>query len=80
MRKVGGAIAFLVVLALVIGGLAWWAARPDEPDAFYDPPAPLQAGAPGEVLRRRALQLNQCHVRPVQVDRSNLGWLRTQIT
>ena len=54
MRKVGGAIALLVVLALVIGGLAWWAARPDEPDAFYDRPTDVPSTS-GVVVRAEPL-------------------------
>ncbi|MEZ5181356.1 MAG: alpha/beta fold hydrolase [Acidimicrobiales bacterium] len=36
MRKVVGVVAFVVVGALVLGGLAWWAARPSVPGEFYE--------------------------------------------
>ncbi len=50
MRKVVGVLAFLVVVGLLLAGLAWWAARPVTPDAFYEPPTD-RPSASGVVVR-----------------------------
>lgn len=50
MRKLVGVLAGLVVLGLVVAGLAWWAAKPATPDAFYEPPTD-RPSASGVVVR-----------------------------
>jgi acetyl esterase/lipase len=46
----------LVVVGGLLYGLFWRAATPTRPTAFYTPPDPLPAGAPGTILRQEPLQ------------------------
>lgn len=54
MRRLGRwgvrLVVGLVVVVVLAGGLAWWFARPDDPDAFYDRPTDVPS-ASGVVVR-----------------------------
>lgn len=54
MRKFFSCAAVAVALAAALTGVTPAAAEPDP--AFYEPPSPLPAGAPGDVVRARAIE------------------------
>lgn len=48
--RLARALAWLLLVLVLLAGIGWCAARPDSPDAFYDPPARMPP-APGRLLR-----------------------------